>query len=163
MKNKDMVNQFHHNNDGLTLIELLVSILLLTIIVGAFLSAFGVSTKNNITSGQVVDAGYATQNVMEEIINIVNNDTSIAVEDLAKMIADNPDQLESEIDDSIPSKLVTRYTAITESNGYTIKIELTENAYESEDLVKIWIETVGSPSGSEASLQNIITINSSED
>ena len=39
-----------------------------------------------------------------------------------------------------------------------MKIIITENAFEYPNLIKVWIETVGSSSDSEARIQNIISI-----
>ena len=57
MKLKNTIKDINNNDDGYSLVEFLVAILLLTIIVGAFLTGFEVSTRANITSGKIVDEG----------------------------------------------------------------------------------------------------------
>ncbi len=64
------LEKFQHNEKGFTLLELLVSVVLLTIVVGALLSMFVTSTKTNITSAEVVDEGYMAQKHMEKIYSL---------------------------------------------------------------------------------------------
>ena len=80
MKLKNVIRKIEDNNAGVSLIELLVSILLLSIIVVAFLSAFEVSTRNNITSAKKVDEGYIAQTYMEDIISIADKDSVTTVD-----------------------------------------------------------------------------------
>lgn len=64
------LEKFQHNEKGFTLLELLVSVVLLVIVVGALLSMFVTSTKTNITSAEVVDEGYMAQKHMEKIYSL---------------------------------------------------------------------------------------------
>ncbi len=155
MKIKKVIKTAYNNNDGVSLIELLVSILLLTIIVGAFLSAFEVSTRNNITSGQIVDAGYDAQTAMEEIINILNTTEITSVGELVNIVAGEEINGIKNVAEG-----TTTYTIIKDQNGTSIEIILTANAFtEYRNLVKVWIETKNSSGESEGSIQNIISLN----
>src|SRR5690625_4426450 len=55
------------NENGLTLVEVLASVVLLTIIITIFLNVFIQSAKTNTTSEEVVDATYLAQTEMERI------------------------------------------------------------------------------------------------
>lgn len=168
MKIKNNFRKFHKNDDGFSLIELLVAIVLLAVIVGAFLSAFEFTTRNNITSGQVVDTGYDAQTVMEEIISLANNNPTFNAEALANEVAALANEVaEGSVDVQKTTTnsdgreittYTTTYTTTKVQDGHSMKIIITENAFEYPNLLKIWIETVGSSSDSEASIQNIISI-----
>lgn len=64
------LRKLFQNEKGFSLVELLVSMVLLSIIVGALLSAFVSTTKTNIKSAEVVDEGYVAQKWMEEVYNL---------------------------------------------------------------------------------------------
>src|SRR5690625_5676952 len=55
------------DENGLTLVEVLASVVLLTIIITIFLNVFIQSAKTNTTSEEVVDATYIAQTEMERI------------------------------------------------------------------------------------------------
>jgi len=55
------------DENGLTLVEVLASVVLLTIIITIFLNVFIQSAKTNTTSEEVVDATYLAQTEMEQI------------------------------------------------------------------------------------------------
>src|SRR5690625_3684322 len=55
------------NENGLTLVEVLASVVLLTIIITIFLNVFMQSAKTNTTSEEIVDATYLAQTEMEKI------------------------------------------------------------------------------------------------
>jgi prepilin-type N-terminal cleavage/methylation domain-containing protein len=59
-----------HNNKGVSLIEILVSILILSLIVGPFLTLFVHATKTDLDTEQMIDATYIAQGCMEEIYNL---------------------------------------------------------------------------------------------
>jgi len=56
-----------NNENGLTLVEVLVSVVLLTIIITIFINVFIQSAKTNMTSEKIVDATYLAQTEMEKI------------------------------------------------------------------------------------------------
>lgn len=64
------LRQLLKNEKGFTLLELIVSIALLALIVGAMLNAFVASTKTNITSGAIINEGYIAQDCMEKIYSL---------------------------------------------------------------------------------------------
>ena len=61
------------NQDGLTLVELLGSIVILSIIVVAFLGFFIQSARTTKVSGEIIDAAYLAQQQAEEIYNHSNH------------------------------------------------------------------------------------------
>lgn len=60
------------SNDGMTLIEILLSIVILTIVVLSFSAMFIQSARTNQQSESIMDATYVAQEYMEEIINLSN-------------------------------------------------------------------------------------------
>lgn len=75
------LEKFQHNEKGFTLLELLVSVVLLAIVVGALLSMFVTSTKTNITSAEVVDEGYMAQKHMEKIYSMTKTKNMSQIKD----------------------------------------------------------------------------------
>lgn len=65
-----MSRQIKHSSHGFTLVELLVSITILSIIVVTFLTFFIQSAKTNASSEDMLDATYVAQAQMEEIYNL---------------------------------------------------------------------------------------------
>lgn len=61
-----------NNQDGLTLVELLGSIVILSIIVVSFLGFFIQSSRTTKVSGEIIDASYIAQQQAEEIYNHSN-------------------------------------------------------------------------------------------
>lgn len=67
---KRQKNTKRMNENGLTLIEVLASVVLLTIIITIFLNVFIQSAQTNSTSEEVVDATYLAQTEMERIYEV---------------------------------------------------------------------------------------------
>lgn len=63
---------------GLTLIEILASIVILSIIIVSLISFFVQSARSNSLSENVMDATYIAQTSMEEISNLISTSTSLA-------------------------------------------------------------------------------------
>ncbi|WP_211356384.1 prepilin-type N-terminal cleavage/methylation domain-containing protein [Psychrobacillus lasiicapitis] len=73
------------NTKGLTLIEILVSIILITIIITTFFSLFIQSARTSKTSEEVVDATYVAQSEMEQIYEISRNgDYNSGIDEIRK-------------------------------------------------------------------------------
>ena len=161
MKQIEKIKELKNNDEGLTLIELLVAILLLGLIVGAFLSGFAFSTKTNIKSGKIVEEAYVAQACMEEIVElsyaVSSTETHTATYNLYDVInGTNKDIIDEDGKD--------KYIIKREQDGYYVKIILIE---ESEDIdgtpmtyTKILIDVYddSSYSDSVARLQNIIVM-----
>ena len=81
---KRVVTGVIFSNKGISLIEILLSIVLLAIIVIPFLSLFVVSTYFNYAAGNIVDATYIAQRTMESVYNInaSTDQISVALESL---------------------------------------------------------------------------------
>ena len=58
------------NNKGLSLLEVLISIFILSIMAAPFLSLFVHATKTNLETKQMVDATFIAQGCMEEIYSL---------------------------------------------------------------------------------------------
>lgn len=69
-----MKKSFSHMNNqkGMTLVEIIVSIAILSIIIVTFLTFFIQSTKVNNVSKDITDSSYVAQSEMEEIYNLSN-------------------------------------------------------------------------------------------
>lgn len=64
------------SNDGMTLIEILLSIVILTIVVLSFSTMFIQSARTNQQTESRMDATYATQKYMEEVITHCSSDSN---------------------------------------------------------------------------------------
>ncbi|QCJ43636.1 prepilin-type N-terminal cleavage/methylation domain-containing protein [Bacillus sp. S3] len=73
---KKLVNHFF-SEKGMTLIEILVSIVILSIIIMSFLTMFVQSSRTNNTSKNIMDATYVAETSMEEISNFVVSTNSL--------------------------------------------------------------------------------------
>lgn len=149
---KENIKEMKNNNEGYSLVELLVSVLLLTIIVVAFLSVFQYATRNNITSGQVVDQGYVAQTCMEDIIDSSNTEPDF---DALIVAMTTEYDTYTKIDGTITEHIFT-----DTRDDYPIKIIMKEDAYtSSEDLVSVFVGVYEDSSYSRpvANVQNIIT------
>lgn len=153
MKLKNTIKDINNNDDGYSLVEFLVAILLLTIIVGAFLTGFEVSTRANITSGKIVDEGYVAQTCMEDIIGLSYNVSTI-------------EELANEVKATYNEPLTgTTYDFRKEIEDYHVEIKLSEvtETLDSGEIIvytKVLVKVYEDDSYSNpvASLQNIITL-----
>lgn len=66
---------------GMTLVEVLASLVLLSIIIISFLAIFPTVAKQNKASDEVMDATYIAQTTMEEIIQIKTNSKTFEAAD----------------------------------------------------------------------------------
>lgn len=62
--------RFLHNEDGLTLIEIIIAIAILGVIVGIFLSGFITSSKINARTRKMNSATFVSQRTMEDIYSL---------------------------------------------------------------------------------------------
>lgn len=65
------------NNRGLTLIEVIASLVIISIILISFLGLFLQSKKTNVSSEGIQDATYEAQKVMEQLYTLTNKSGSI--------------------------------------------------------------------------------------
>lgn len=65
-----MLNKLLTKKDGFTLVEVLASIVLLTLILTTFLMMFAMSAKTNVASEVIFDSTYEVQNELEKIIEL---------------------------------------------------------------------------------------------
>ena len=123
------LEKFQHNEKGFTLLELLVSVVLLAIVVGALLSMFVTSTKTNITSAEVVDEGYMAQKHMEKIYSLGKD----------KSVSEIADHLFGKGYNSLINNII-KYAYFRVRDGeYYIETELFYGIYDAinEDLCKV--------------------------
>jgi prepilin-type N-terminal cleavage/methylation domain-containing protein len=66
------------NEKGMTIIEILASIVILSIIVVSLLSFFVQTARSNNVSKNIVDATYAAENEMEEVYSQIKASTSLS-------------------------------------------------------------------------------------
>ena len=146
------LEKFQHNEKGFTLLELLVSVVLLVIVVGALLSMFVTSTKNNITSAEVVDEGYMAQKHMEKIYSL-GKDKSVS--EIADHLFYNGYGYNSKIDPDYACFMVR-------DGEYYIKTELFYGIYDAinEDLCKVVVSVYNDSTYSDplTSMQGIYLI-----
>jgi len=77
------MKHFLHNDKGLSLVEVIASIILISIILLSFVALFLQSNKTTVTSNDIVDATYVAQQEMETIYTNRTEPTIEAV--MAKM------------------------------------------------------------------------------
>lgn len=105
------------NSKGLTLIEILVSIILITIILSAFFSLFIQSARTGKTSEEVVDATYLAQTEMEKLYEISRDEDFTSS---IKKIVETLDYTQPKSDEYIFTK---------EINGLYIHLKLEKHFY----------------------------------
>lgn len=115
------LRQLLKNEKGFTLLELIVSIALLALIVGAMLNAFVASTKTNITSGAIINEGYIAQDCMEKIYSL----------SLSKNIAQLCDALDTETFsyEEVGGAGSGLHQFKKEIDSYYVRIEIKKNPY----------------------------------
>lgn len=72
------MKKYFSSEKGLTLIEILVSIVILSIIVVSFLSMFVQSSRSNAVSKNIIDATYIAEKEMEELYGKISSANSLA-------------------------------------------------------------------------------------
>lgn len=160
MRFKEKIKRINNNNKGFTLVELLISIILLTIIIGAFLSVFEFVTRNNIQSAEIVDEGYVAQTYMEKVISWNNQDT-----DWPTTITNIGSEYSNYIGPD-PSGTSPAHTFTKQEDNFNIETVITEKIYtipgeasENENLVRVEVSVYKDSTYNDlvASVQNIIS------
>lgn len=64
------MNKYKRKQSGFTLVEVLASIVLLTLIITTFMMMFAMGARTNVVSEELFDSTYAVQNEMEKIIEL---------------------------------------------------------------------------------------------
>lgn len=77
---KPSLNQIIHQENGVTLVEILVAIVLLSIIVTTFLSFFIQAAKANNMTEHVTEATFMAQEEMELLVHLADNNELVAFE-----------------------------------------------------------------------------------
>ncbi|SFQ47916.1 hypothetical protein SAMN05421670_2264 [Psychrobacillus psychrotolerans] len=144
---KKMINKVSKNlsEKGLTLIEILASIILVTIILSAFFSFFIQSAKTGKTSEEVVDATYLAQVEMEKIYAQIkmekiyelsrNGDVKDVINELVKeYVQDDPNKyiFTKKIDGSYVKLHFKLYSEPEMSGLVKLVIEVFEQDFELE-------------------------------
>lgn len=145
-----MFNKFLSNKDGFTLVEVLASIVLLTLILTTFLMMFAMGAKTNVASETIFDSTYEVQNELEKIIELSSRPTVpenrlfIIQEELG--YDRQPSILKSEVDWDVLSKDVQHYKM-------NIYLEKTE-----DQLARVLVELVEEPNTNpKAQMETILT------
>ncbi|SEO93884.1 prepilin-type N-terminal cleavage/methylation domain-containing protein [Amphibacillus marinus] len=115
-----MVLRYVKNEQGLTLVEVLASITILSIIVVTFLAFFIQSARTTKVSEDVMDATYLAQSYMEKIYYQSTQDDA-SFSELQVFI----DGLEDSVNDY---RIITSLTAVEEqAELYTLYVEVFDN------------------------------------
>ena len=119
---KKMINKVskHFNNNGLTLVEVLVSIILISLVLFTFFSFLIQSAKTGKTSEEVVDGTYLAQLEMEKLYEVSRKE-----------------DFNSGIDEIVNSLTYKQITSTTQDeyvfeksiDGKNIKLKLKEHSY----------------------------------
>ncbi|NMB44639.1 MAG: type II secretion system protein [Clostridiales bacterium] len=151
MEGKKKVLTIMENEEGFTLVELLVSIAILALIVGAFSYMFVFATKTIITTEEVVNTGYIAQTCMEEVYTLSTTKDTDGIK--TSLVSDGYNY--SNLGASGDGHKFTK-----EIEGYYVKIEIKRKAYPSisDDLTKVNVGVYKDSGHTDlaASVQNII-------
>ncbi|WP_440896009.1 type IV pilus modification PilV family protein [Amphibacillus sp. Q70] len=109
--------RYLYNQEGLTLVEVLGSIVILSIIVTTFLAFFIHSARTTSVSEEMIDGLYIAQQQVEEIYNQSNH------YDYDQLIS----QLSSQSDNHLSTGLIDEFTLSKEGYQMTIHISPVEN------------------------------------
>ncbi|WP_159462080.1 type IV pilus modification PilV family protein [Salirhabdus sp. Marseille-P4669] len=94
------------SDKGLTLIEILAAIVILSIILLSFLSFFRLSAKSNQTSEKIIDASYVAQSLMENMLSLSGTPLSkTELDDAAVTTLNNTENTNSNIISNSPLKI----------------------------------------------------------
>ncbi|MFP3324076.1 prepilin-type N-terminal cleavage/methylation domain-containing protein [Planococcus sp. SIMBA_160] len=145
-----MLCKFLSNKDGFTLVEVLASIVLLTLILTTFLMMFAMGAKTNVASEAIFDSTYEVQNELEKIIELSSRP---AVSEKRLFIIQEelgynrqPNLLESGVDWGVLSKDVQQYKM-------NIYLEKTEAR-----LIRVLVELVEEPNTHpKAQMETVLT------
>lgn len=134
----------YRNEKGLTLVEVLASIVILSLIVVTFLTFFINSARTTEISQENLDASFFAQQYMEEVYNIVTDHASLG-DIQAKINAD---------DNNMTSTSPTTYEINDDNGTGTIVIEPAkdESGLEINRLLKV-VVTYRIPDGKDAKLE----------
>ena len=119
---------------GLTLIEILTSILILSILIMSFLTMFIQSSRTNSTSKKITDATYIAESSMEEINNAISTASTTAEtsQDFLNKFNLLPSQYSKKCLDG------TCYEKISNTKEYNVYVELTPKDTFISILVKVF-------------------------
>jgi prepilin-type N-terminal cleavage/methylation domain-containing protein len=120
---KEMFNKSVFSEKGVTLIEILVSIVILSIIVVTFLSMYVQSAKTNRISENILDSTYIAQTQMENIYNLSTSGSFSEGLDMLK----NDDFNFNEVTCN------NKYCFEKQANGYYVMLTITSNNNVNED------------------------------
>ncbi len=119
-----------NNQNGMTLVEIIVSIAILSIIIVTFLTFFIQSTKVNNVSKDITDSSYVAQSEMEEIYHL--SDTMSYVDTITYL--SNTYHVNSS--DSNYEYILTKQ--MEDTNIYNISITFTTNDDVKDVVVKVY-------------------------
>ncbi|SHN08345.1 type IV pilus modification PilV family protein [Gracilibacillus kekensis] len=134
------------NEKGLTLVELLASIVILSIIVAAFLTFFINSARTTNVAEEVVDATYVTQQQMESIYHLATTNSFNQFIDAMKDQADHSQTNSSTHRFTISSnsyRLEVTVEPVKDNDNNSIPdlIRLLIKTYDKENRQKVQMET----------------------
>lgn len=151
--NNSLIMNFKDNQKGTTLIELLISVFILTFIVGTFLSIYVYSTKTNMNTNELMDGTYVAQTCMEEVYALSKASSVTSLSEMESSLSTRH---------YIATVSGTNYTFTKEIDGFYAEIRIYSDTYTSAiaNMYKLVITTYhdAAHTKSAAKMQNIITI-----
>ena len=134
---------------GLTLVEVLASIVILTLLITTFLTFFLQSAKVNKTSEHIIDATYSAQTAMENIYELTLRTKYYERENAIEEAVKNLGYVQEDTDPSIV------FEGIHSDTGERIKIRLKTTGNENMDHIIIEVYE-GSDENPQAKMQNML-------
>lgn len=135
------------NQEGFSLVELLIAVALLGLIAATFLHVFIYSTNANITARKLVDEGYIAQTCMEEIYSLSQGKDMVGLKDTLVLPPEpyvyvgalgNVHIFTKEIDQRYVKIMITEEAFLTTNNKLTkVKIEVCEDASHTKLLASV--------------------------
>jgi prepilin-type N-terminal cleavage/methylation domain-containing protein len=144
------------NEKGLTLIEVLASIVILSIIVISMLTMFVQSSRTTNVSKNIMEATYLAENEMEEMYNLISSTTPTPTTTTFDSIKANMESKNYSILNTCTDGDVCYEK---NDNGYNVFVQLKE-AEESPVLVNVNIKVYnGSTNNQEAQMEMLVSWN----
>lgn len=144
------MKNYFSTEKGLTLIEILASIVILSLIVVSFLSMFVQSSRTNNFSKRIVDATYVAETQMEEINNLNKSLASSSLANLADEIKNkNGYTTDSSCSNCYAKPISGHYVLVQFKNVSTVSTDL------GKVLIKVYKDN--SKTSQEAQMEMIVT------
>lgn len=144
---------FHilNNQKGISLVELLISIVILALVAGAYLGSYVHVTRTNIAMGQVTDGTSVSQQWMEELYSISKESTVTDIEGIKNHL----------ISEGFSSSVSgNNHIFMQPIGGYYVRIVINTGYYSHSNMYKVVVVAYKDSGYTEVSakMQGIITL-----